>query len=1030
MADPFPAVLTLSTPADGVGTRINSPDFAGGFGVVAAGDFNGDGIADFLIGSPGSNYTGGSSGSVFIVFGTGSGLPATYSPVVGSDVARIDGSWTQGYLGASVASLGDINGDGRDDFIVAQPSIVRNGQTWGSAYVIYGQETFADTLYLDLTWIPPELGFRIDMAQPSQGFISVASVGDVNGDGVPDFALGSQQESHGNPSSGAVYVVYGGQDFGATLDLASLTVEQGVRFSGPSAYANAGMAMSSAGDINGDGFDDLFVGVRLDELYAGAVYVIYGSGQGLGANIDLGDLTAAQGFRIEGLAFNDSLGSSVSSLGDVNGDGFDDFILGAYQGNAGVADGGSAYVIFGQAGGFSGGIDLATLDGSNGFAIGATGASQLGRVVGSAGDINGDGLADILVAAPNYGANYAGAVYVIFGNESFSSGLFDLSTLDGANGFRIQGQSGGGSLGGGGVVLGDFNDDGIDDLLIGATGGLGRAYIVYGRFAEPAGPVVETGTPGADVYDGGDLDDTLSGAGGNDTLNGGGGDDILDGGAGADAMTGGAGDDTYYVDDPGDTVDETGGDGVDRVFSTVSFTLGAGVENLTLTGSANINGMGNGLANIIIGNDGNNVLTGGDGADRLFGGAGADDLVGGVGADFLDGGLGADDMAGGAGDDIYIVDDVGDIVTELAGGGIDRIRASVQFALGDFQEHLQLIGSADINGIGNELANQIDGNSGANSIFAGDGADLVKGWDGNDSLYGQGGNDQLLGGEGDDILWGGDDNDRLQGGNGGDRLFGEDGADILDGEAGEDTLTGGAGNDQLNGGADNDTLWGDAGNDRLDGGAGDDAMSGGAGDDTYFVDSLNDSITEYQNEGIDTVRATVDWTLGFNLERLVLDGSADLNGTGNGLANQITGNDGANTLDGGAGNDVLKGGLGDDRLIGGTGADILTGGAGADTFVVGPESIFSGPGPRTIEMDTITDYEIGVDIIDLSAINPANETGAFSFVSAFDGAAGQMTLTFAGGVTTLSLDVDGDTKADYLLKINGDVTGESGRWLL
>ncbi|NBB15113.1 hypothetical protein GVN21_07055 [Caulobacter sp. SLTY] len=238
-------------------------------------------------------------------------------------------------------------------------------------------------------------------------------------------------------------------------------------------------------------------------------------------------------------------------------------------------------------------------------------------------------------------------------------------------------------------------------------------------------------------------------------------------------------------------------------------------------------------------------------------------------------------------------------------------------------------------------------------------------------------------------------------------------------------MVGGDGDDFLSGGADNDTLTG---------GVGADILAGGVGDDTYIVDDYSDTLVEAPLSGNDIVKATVTWTLSDHFERLILDGSGDIDGTGNGEANQITGNSGANTLDGGFGNDILNGGLGADILIGGHGADTLIGGGGSDTFLIGEVSVARSSEASFIETDAISDYAIGLDIIDLSAIDAIASTSgiddSFSIVSAFNGEAGQLVLTFSGGITTLQLDVDGDGKADYRLRINGDVRADTSDWLL
>ena len=505
------------------------------------------------------------------------------------------------------------------------------------------------------------------------------------------------------------------------------------------------------------------------------------------------------------------------------------------------------------------------------------------------------------------------------------------------------------------------------------------------------------GNGGANVLHGLDGDDRLFGNGGDDSLFGDAGNDRLDGGAGADQLRGGTGDDTYVVDNAGDQVIENEGEGVDTVEASVDHTLADNVENLTLTGSANIDGSGNALDNVITGNGGSNVLSGLDGNDTLIGNAGHDTL---------DGGSGADIMQGGSGNDTYVVDQSGDIVIEAANAGTDTVQSGISYTLTDNVENLVLTGAEDLHGTGNALNNIITGNSGNNTVsagagndtvFAGAGNDLVSGGDGNDALHGEAGDDELMGEAGNDLLNGGEGADRMAGGIGDDTyvvdnvgdlvtesagagtdlvqssitytltdnvenltltgledingtgnelnniINGNSGANVLDGLAGDDTLNGnggndtligGEGNDVLNGDAGDDRLFGDAGNDLLNGGAGADTMQGGTGNDTYIVDNAGDVVIENQDEGVDTVQSSVTHTLSENVENLTLTGAAHINGTGNALDNVITGNNGSNVLSGLDGNDTLIGNAGHDTLDGGSGADTMQGGSGNDTYVV------------------------------------------------------------------------------------------------
>ncbi|MEB3357344.1 MAG: calcium-binding protein [Synechococcales bacterium] len=262
------------------------------------------------------------------------------------------------------------------------------------------------------------------------------------------------------------------------------------------------------------------------------------------------------------------------------------------------------------------------------------------------------------------------------------------------------------------------------------------------------------------VLNGTALADSIYGLDGNDVLFGFGGNDLMDGGLGADAMTGGSGNDVYIVDNAGDVVNEGAGGGNDRVNASISYTLGLNVENLILTGTATV-GTGNALNNVIIGNASNNNLSGLVGNDTLSG-LGGNDL--------LNGGLGADNMTGGTGNDIYFVDNVGDVVNEVANGGIDLVNSTISYTLGSQVENLTLVGVANLNGTGNGLANRMLGTTGAN---------VLSGLGGVDSIFGNGGND---------IIWGGEGNDILNGGLGNDLIIGENGADDLTGGAGLDSF--------------------------------------------------------------------------------------------------------------------------------------------------------------------------------------------------------------------------------------------------
>lgn len=480
------------------------------------------------------------------------------------------------------------------------------------------------------------------------------------------------------------------------------------------------------------------------------------------------------------------------------------------------------------------------------------------------------------------------------------------------------------------------------------------------------------GGAGNDTLTGNQADNHLWGGDGNDSLVGGAGNDTLEGGAGLDTLYGGTGNDLYVVTSSGDLVREDLNAGNDTVMAAANWVLGANIEDLVLTGSADINGTGNALANHIIGNGGNNSLEGGGGLDTL---------------------------AGGAGNDNYLVAVAGVVVIENPNEGIDLVRASVTYALPENVENLTLIGTGAINGFGNGLDNVILGNAAANRLDGGDGNDSLDGGAGNDTLVGGSGDNTLAGGLGNDVYIVSSATDLLRE----DAAAGTDlvqasvswtlGANFENltltgtadlngaGNALNNVITGNAGANSLSGDAGNDTLIGNAGNDTLDGGAGNDSMAGGSGDDIYYVDSATDIVSELSGAGTDLVIASVSYTLTANVENLTLGGTGNINGSGNTLTNVLTGNAGNNLLNGAGGADTIMGGDGNDTLIGGAGADGLAGGAGLDAFRWNAS---------TEGGDTIADFTAGEDWLEFKA-------AGFGLVAGSDVAAtGHLAMNDAG----------------------------------
>ncbi len=538
----YPVVLASDLDLDVGGFAIMSPVTGQGIGarVAAAGDVNGDGFDDMLVGTA-------SGGVAYIVFGGSAQAASGMAGEPGMPASAIRSQSGTGTVLTSLAAAGDVNADGLADVVLA--AMDASGHA-GRVYVVFGR---AGTSAVQLDDIAAGLGgYVIDGAAGDLAGASIASAGDANRDGLDDVAITAP-----GSGGGRTYIVYGKSD-GGPIDLTDASGgSAGFRIDGDTATGAIARSVATVGDVNGDGLADYILGtpdLNVTGLQAGGAVLVFGRANA--SDIQLSSIVAGNGggFVIRGESAGDLAGAAVSPAGDVNGDGLADILVGA-------AGSGRAYVVFGRATTTS--VDLATIRYQlGGFVIEGATDEHVGVTASSAGDINGDGFGDVILSVD--GGAHADRAYVVFGKSTTqAANLTDIAAGNGGFALEIPQDLDDAALSV--SAGGDIDGDGLADLLVGAPTasgqpGGGGAYVIYGS---------TTGafTHSAITQLGGTADDVMSDDGQPAVIAGGAGNDTISLSRGGSVALGGAGDDTLVI-------------GLDFLLEGLAGTVGGRISHL------------------------------------------------------------------------------------------------------------------------------------------------------------------------------------------------------------------------------------------------------------------------------------------------------------------------------------------------------------------------------------------------------------------------------------------------------------------